>query len=333
MNWSPEPAEPQGFAGDFRALRPRLESPLSWSLPLARLGPVSIRVHGAFLLLIAVECLRASLPGSGRVLGFGPTLVVLGSFLVLSLLHESARWLAMRRRGWDLDEWLLWPLGGLAGPAATDLGPAPARTELAGVVALAGVGCVSGGALYAMRGDLLGTAIPAPWTWDGFARLSLAEAGLVAETLFLFQWTLVVVVLMNLIPAFPLAAGRALAARWIGSVGWSAGLARASRLGTVCSVAMLIAGLAFGAWTLTFASILLWCAARETIVRVADSDGFLETPETAAPRKAADPGDQAELDRILEKINRTGMESLSFLERRRLKAATRRRREGEGPIR
>jgi hypothetical protein len=53
--------------------------------------------------------------------------------------------------------------------------------------------------------------------------------------------------------------------------------------------------------------------------------------ESAAPRKAADPADQAELDRILEKINRTGMRSLSFMERRRLKAATRRRR--DGPIR
>jgi hypothetical protein len=331
MSWDSEPPESPGFAGDFRSQRPRFESPLSWSLPLVRLGSISIRVHGAFLLLIAVECLRASLPGTGRVLGFVPTLVVLASFLLLALVHEGARWLAMRRGGWDLDEWLLWPLGGLAGPAASDAGPAPARAELAGVMALACLGVFTGGALYMIRGDLFGTAIPAPWTWYGFARLSLAEAGIVAEFLFLFQWTLVVVLLMNLIPAFPLAAGRALAARWIASVGWSAGLGRASRVGTACSVAMLISGLAFGAWTLTFASILLWCAARETLVRVCDSDGFVALHESAAPRKAADPADQAELDRILEKINRTGMRSLSFMERRRLKAATRRRR--DGPIR
>lgn len=333
MNWSPEPPEPQGFAGDFRAPRPRFESPLSWSLPLVRIGPVAIRVHGAFLLLFAVECLRASLPGTGR-LGFMPTLSVLGSFLLLSIVHEAARWWAMRRGGWDLDEWLLWPLGGLAGPSGSDLGPAPARAELAGVVALVGVGLVTGAALFGMRGDLLGTAIPAPWTLDGYTRLTLAQAGLVAEFLFLFQWTVLVVLLLNLVPALPLAAGRALAARWVASSGWSVGLGRASRLGTICAVAMLVAGLAFGAWTLTFASIVLWCAARETIVRVADSDGFLEPPEAGdAPRKSPDPGEQAELDRILEKINRSGMESLNFMERRRLKAATRRRREGDGPIR
>ncbi|MFZ4721764.1 MAG: DUF6576 domain-containing protein [Phycisphaerales bacterium] len=333
MSWSSEPPEPQGFAGDFRAPSPRFESPLTWSLPLVRLGPVAIRVHGAFLLLIAVECLRSSLPGSGRVLGFGPTLVVLGSFLVLSLLHEAARWWAMRRGGWDLDEWLLWPLGGLAGPAASELGPASARTELAGVVAIGGVGLLAGGALYLLRGDVWGTAIPEPWSWDGFARLSLAEAGLITETLFLFQWTVVVMVALNLVPAFPLAAGRALAARWIVAEGWSVGLIRAARLGTACSVAMLVAGLAFGAWTLTFASLLLWSAARETLVRVRDSDGFQEPPAVTPARKVSEAEDQAELDRILEKINRSGMESLSFRERRRLKSATRRRREGEGPIR
>jgi len=333
VNWSPDPPEPQGFAGDFRASGPRFESPLTWSLPLVRLGSVAIRVHGAFLLLIAVECLRSSLPGSGRVLGFGPTLVVLGSFLALSLIHEAARWWAMRRGGWDLDEWLLWPLGGLAGPAPSDLGPASARSERAGVMAIGVVGALVGGALYALRGDVWGTAIPAPWTWDGFARLSLAEAGVLTETLFLFQWTVVVMVVLNLVPAFPLAAGRALAARWIAAEGWSVGLARAARVGTACSVAMLVAGLAFGAWTLTFASLLLWSAARETLVRVSDSDGFHGAPEVAPTRKASDAEDQAELDRILEKINRSGMGSLSFRERRRLKSATRRRREGDGPIR
>ncbi len=333
MTWSPEPQEPQGFGGDFRAARPRFESPLSWSLPLIRLGSVSVRVHGAFLLLIAVECLRASLPGTGR-LGFMPTLIVLASFLLLALVHEAARWWAMRRGGWDLDEWLLWPLGGLAGPAGSDLGPAPARTELAGLAALACVGLVNGAALFVLRGDLVGTAIPAPWTLDGYTRLTLAQAGVLAEFLFLFQWTLLVVLLLNMVPALPLAAGRALAARWIASSGWSSGLGRASRLGTICAVAMLVAGLAFGAWTLTFASIVLWCAARETIVRVADSDGFLEPlPAAEAERQTPDAGEQAELDRILEKINRSGMESLNFMERRRLKAATRRRREGEGPIR
>jgi hypothetical protein len=96
---------------------------------------------------------------------------------------------------------------------------------------------------------------------------------------------------------------------------------------------MLVAGLAFGAWTLTFASLLLWSAARETLVRVRDSDGFQEPPAVTPARKVSEAEDQAELDRILEKINRSGMESLSFRERRRLKSATRRRREGEGPIR
>jgi hypothetical protein len=333
MNWDPQPQDSGGFAGDFRAARPRFESPLSWSLPLVRLGSVSVRVHAAFLLFIAVECLRASLPGLGRSLGFVPTLEVLGSFLALSMLHEAARWLALRRAGWDLDEWLLWPLGGLSTPGASEGSLPSLRAEAAGFAALAGVGVIVGGTLYALRGDLWGTAIPEPWTWDGYARLSIGGAGALVEVLFLLQWTVVVMLLLNAIPAFPLDAGRAFASRCVAALGWSAGLTRASRVGTASSVVMLVGGLALGAWTLTFASLLLWIAARETLLRVADSDAWISNARPQETRSEAEPGDQAELDRILEKINRQGMESLNFLERRRLRAATKRRRDGGGPIR
>jgi hypothetical protein len=71
-------------------------------------------------------------------------------------------------------------------------------------------------------------------------------------------------------------------------------------------------------------------AARETLLRVQASDEWVDAPE--APARNTSPDDQAELDRILEKINRQGMGSLSFLERRRLKAATRRRQQGGGGV-
>ena len=333
MSWEPEPEEANGFAGDFRASRPRVESPMSWSLPVMRLGSVSVRVHGAFLLFIAVEALRSSLPSTRQGLGFGLTLEVLAFFALLSIVHEAARWWAMRRAGWYLDEWLLWPLGGLAGPAASASGlPAP-RVECSGVLALAALGIVNGSILQWLRGDLWGTTIPAPWTLDGFGPLTVAHPGALVETLFLLQWTVLVVLSLNLLPAFPLASGRALASRWVSALGWSAGLVRASRVGTACAVAVFVAGLAFGSWTLTLLSLLLWISARETLLRVAAGDGFLSAPDRPEPPRARDASDQAEIDRILEKINRLGMGSLSFLERRRLRAATRRRQEGDGPVR
>lgn len=324
MNWEPAPEEPSGFAGDFRANRPRIESPASWSLPLMRLGPVSVRVHAAFLLLIAVESLRASLPGSPRTLAFGPTLVALAALLLLSVVHEFGRWLAHRRSGGDLDEWLLWPLGGLAGAAPPEDGVQRSGPELAGLGAVAVIGLVNGGLLAWTTGDALGSMLPAPWSLDGFAQLSLSGAGSAAETQWLLQWSVMVVLALNAIPAFPLDGGRALAARLVARRGWSAGLSLVSRLSTVCAVALLVAGLGWGAWTLTLLSLVVWSSARETIVRVGASDESLE-PEPRG-RSEPVPGDQAELDRILEKINRDGMGSLSFLERRRLRAATRRRR-------
>lgn len=333
MSWDAERQDSAGFAGDFRAARSRIESPLSWSLPLVRLGSVAVRVHGVFLLFIAVECLRASLPGTGRTLGFGPTLVVLAAFVLLSALHEAIRWTAMRRAGFDLDEWLLWPLGGLTGPGASDRGAPGPWLELSGWGALAALWGALGTLLWWRLGGAVDAAFPVPWNLDGFTRISLDGASPLDEALALVQWTLSVMLALNLVPAFPLAAGRALAARWIALRGWSAGLARAARLGTACAVALFIVGLGFATWTITLLALLLWAASRETIVRVADADGAYEPATAAHEEPRVDPAEQAELDRILEKINRHGMDSLNFLERRRLKAATRRRREGGGPIR
>jgi hypothetical protein len=95
-----------------------------------------------------------------------------------------------------------------------------------------------------------------------------------------------------------------------------------------------VAGLAFDGWTMSALALLVWIASRETVVRVEATDAVMqERPERIASQRRAPSDDQAEIDRILEKINRGGMKSLSMRERWRLKAATRRRRDEGGGIR
>lgn len=334
MTWSPdEPSEDAGgVGGDFRAARPRVESPMTWSLPLCRLGRVAVRMHAVFLLVIAVELLRSSVPGAPRSLALPPTALLLGCFLLLATLHEAVRTVAMRRRGGDLDEWLLWPLGGLAGADAGEGERGAVRAELAGWFTLVALAVANGVALRFVAGPEREFVVPSPWSLEGFAQLSLGGAGSLAEALWLLQWATVVSICLQALPAFPMPVGRA-AAAWLARRHGRPGAARrVARAGVTVAVIALVAGLVWGHWIFTGLALLLWIASRETLVRVEATDEFIEHGQAGARTARPDPRDQAELDRLLEKINRHGMRSLSFLERRRLHAATRRRQQGGGPI-
>ena len=333
-NDEPEPASAGGVAGDFRSERARLESPMTWSLPLCRLGSVSVRVHALFLLLIAVELLRSSVSAGGRTLALPPTAMILASFFALSLLHELARTLCYRRVGGDLDEWLLWPLGGLCAADAGDREGGSAWCAASGWLAQALLAAVVGAVLYYQTGRVLNGAVPLPWSLEGYRELSLTGAGTGIECLWLLQWSLMVTLALGALPAFPLTGGQVLLALLAERRGWSATAHLVARAGVVCAVALLVAGLAFDGWTMSALALLVWIASRETVVRVEATDALMqERPERIAPQRRAPSDDQAEIDRILEKINRDGMKSLSMRERWRLKAATRRRRDGGGGIR
>lgn len=333
--WTPDDDaaanDPGGVGGDFRSSRPRMVSPMTWSLPLFRAGGVSVRLHALFLLLAAVELLRSSVPGVARTLALPPTALVLGFLLAFSLLHEAARTLFARRSGGFLDEWLLWPLGGLVGLDPGE-GRRPVLAEAAGWLTVLLVAVGNGVALHMLTGRVWGVALPPPWTLEDFRQLSLQGHGALVEGLWLLQWTAILFLALGLVPAPPLPAGRCLTAVLARKLGWSAGVRRASKVGIVCAVALLVAGLVWDAWTLTGLALIAWIAGSETLRRIDASDEMLDMPEDRSETPRKPPDDQSELDRILEKINRQGMGSLSFLERRRLKAATRRRRRNDGGV-
>jgi len=188
--------------------------------------------------------------------------------------------------------------------------------------------------LWQQTGLLVNGAIPLPWTLEGFREISIGGAGLGVEALWLLQWCNLVSLLVQLLPAFPLTGGRVLMVQLQKRGTWSFAAHRTARSGVVCAVALLIAGIVFDRWSLTALALVVWIASRETLLRVQSSDEFLEPAPSESKRVQRQPvSDQAEIDAILEKINRNGIKSLSIRERFKLSAATRRRRDNGGSSR
>ena len=318
-----------GFAGDFRSERSVARHPMTWSLPLFQVRGIPVRVHALFLLLVAVELLRSALPGMPRTLGLPPTLVLMTCMVAVVMLHEWSRTWAHRRCGGDLPEWLLWPLGGLCHAISEG---SPRQRFLAAAApwlvqgALAVVLAVP---LGAETGRWIDGGIPVPWSLDGFRELSLRNPGIIWETLWLLQWWNVVSLLLQALPAFPLTGGRCLMAWLEPHRGWSEAVRVTARAGIGSAVGILVIGLAAGLWPLTVLALVLWLSARETLDRVDVGDFLQVDPPSAGSEPEPSMTDQAELDRILAKIKAHGMESLGWRERRRLKAATRRRQGGD----
>lgn len=85
-----------------------LNSFMSLSVPAGRIAGINIRIHILFLLYAAVEVFKAT--EQGFLFGL---LIFLGLYVCI-LLHELGHSLSSRWCGGEADEILIWPLGGLA---------------------------------------------------------------------------------------------------------------------------------------------------------------------------------------------------------------------------
>ncbi len=189
-----------------------MRSHTSWSIGLGRWGGVDVRLH-MFFLLFAVCTLffawqASQTPGSGDLVW-----VAIGSLSILLtsiLLHECGHYFAAVRTGGAGDEIVVGPLGGL-----TSMRP-PADPFAECVMHLAGplVNLV----LCIVSGTVLQLVVPGS-VWGLLHPLApeglVEEAGMVGALKLTF-WINWVVMLANLLPAFPFDGGRALRAALMG---------------------------------------------------------------------------------------------------------------------
>src|SRR5213595_1227986 len=163
---------------------------MSWSLPIFRIYGIQLRIHVTFLLLIGWLAFGYYAQG-GSAIAFWRVIFVLLLFVCV-VLHEFGHAIAAKSYGINTPDITLLPIGGVA---RMECMPEEPRQEL--IIALAGplVNVVIALTLFAVV------------CWRGLAaQAAMGGPDLLAQLLVIN----VVLVLFNLLPAFPMDGGRVL---------------------------------------------------------------------------------------------------------------------------
>jgi stage IV sporulation protein FB len=326
-------------------------NPLTWiftgSVPLFTVFGIRVRAHASLLLIVVLVLLFGF--GHGRT----PVEVRVQSmtmlFLVI-LLHEFGHCFAARWTGGSANEIIMTPLGGLAMAMAVRR-PWPTFVTVAGGPLVNVIICIFCGlGLYLIEGIWpLG-----PWSLgEAYREVSSPGWFQVASYLFWFYSISYGLLLFNLLPVFPLDGGQLLQSILWKPMGYYKSMILTLNIGLVGSVLMMMVGIAsFGS---VFGGLLLmliglscfmncfrmrammkaegpWAFSDEDTMRY--DDGAYAT-ETKTRRKKNDraekrlkklreteTSEQEKIDAILAKVSATGMQSLTWLEKRALHKAT-----------
>ncbi len=222
---------------------------MSWSLKIARLFGINVYIHWTFLILLAWIFLSSL--GSGQNVQES----LLGVVFVLALfacvvLHEYGHALTARRYGVPTRRITLLPIGGVA---SLEKMPEKPREEL--LVALAGpaVNVVIALLIFGYM-QLAGISFPTAQLEDP-SQLSLSDAfipNLLAVN--------VILVLFNLIPAFPMDGGRVLRALLSMKFHRSKATAIAAQIGQFLAIGFVFLGFMYDFW-LIFIGLFIFLGA------------------------------------------------------------------------
>jgi len=168
---------------------------MRWSLHIGSLGGTEIRIHVTFLLFLVWLAAIFYRQGGADAAVQGTIFIVL--IFLCVLLHELGHVFAARRYGVQTRDVTLWPFGGIA---SMERMPDKPSQEL--IVALAGpaVNVVIALALFVYLGATLDP--------ENLTRIEDPKVSMVVKVLF----ANIILVVFNMIPAFPMDGGRVLRA-------------------------------------------------------------------------------------------------------------------------
>ncbi len=326
-------------------------NPLMWlltgSVPLFTAFGIRVRAHASLLLVIVLVLLFGF--GYGRT----PIEMRVQSMTMLFavvLLHEFGHCFAARWTGGSANEIVMTPLGGLAMAMAVRR-PWPTFVTVAGGPAVNVIICLLCGlGLYLIEGIWpLG-----PWSFgDAFEEVSSPGWFQVASYLFWLYSISYFLLLFNLLPVFPLDGGQLLQSILWKPMGYFKSMMLTLNVGLVGSVLMMMVGIAsfgsaFGGLLLMLIgfSCFMTCFRTRAVMKAEGPWAFSEedsigynvgsyATETKTRRKTneraekrmkklreAETSEQEKIDAILAKVSATGMQSLTWLEKRALRRAT-----------
>jgi stage IV sporulation protein FB len=244
-----------------------------WSIRIARLAGIPIRIHLTFFLLLLWFGKVSSDQGQGFLDGVVLMLLLFGCVV----LHELGHALTARRYGVETREIVLYPFGGVA---RMDRIP-PGKAEL--VIALAGP------AVNLVLAALLGLALLGLRADTPDAPLKIVTEGAVVWQLLYVNLSLFV---FNLIPAFPMDGGRVLRAALAIGLGETRATNIAAAVGQVLALAFAAVALLTGQPVLLLIAFFVFVGAgqeaafqrsRAAVRGLTARDAMMTRFETVAP--------------------------------------------------
>jgi Zn-dependent protease/CBS domain-containing protein len=219
---------------------------MPWSITLGRIAGTAVRIHVTFLILLAFIGLNHYRVGGAAAAIDGVLFITLIFGCVL--LHEFGHILAARRYGVRTPDVTLWPFGGVA---SLERMPDKPSQEL--VVALAGpaVNVVIAAVLILILGA---TVDP-----QDLARLEDPSANLLAR----LASVNIVLVVFNMIPAFPMDGGRVLRALLAMKMGMARATALAASIGQALAFVFAFLGLFVNPMLIVIAVFVFMAASAE----------------------------------------------------------------------
>jgi stage IV sporulation protein FB len=354
MGWEDRRYEPRDGGTGFRAVLRRIfwngENFFDWALPLYTAWGIRVKLHLLFILQIIVELVQSISFGG---VGIGHKAMAMASLFGLVLLHEYGHCIACRRIGGTANQILLWPLGGLATCMP------PRHHWLPNLIVTLGGPAVNL-VLWPIFGGVL-LLLGVKWNslfFNPFDPKFAIPTGAASQAMLQVTWwiwwlyyTNAILLLFNMIlPMYPMDGARTWQAFLWRSMGYrqatiimvNVGLFSAVAIGVFAVVSNQgrLLGLAlFGGFTCYSEKRRLAMTVGEEHPALAGYDfdrGYQGMPDQDDDRRdkarqkqiKKEQDDQAELDRILAKIAKTGMGSLSKAETKWLARATERRRGG-----
>ncbi len=325
------------------------DNPLTWSLPMYCAWGIQVRIHVLFIIFVLAQLVFSFFTDGA----FGPRfmIITMGGLFGIVLLHEYGHCIACRMVGGDADEIMLWPLGGLASCMPPDTWRAHLVTVVGGPLVNVILVPVLGVPLLLLTGS-----------WDSvffnpfnttFAIASLSATSGAAYWGMFTLWSLyfvnwILLAFNVLVPMFPMDGGRIFQAILWARIGHSRSMRISLKVGIVFAIVLVVIGM-LGRPLLMgigiFGGIVCWIEHRRLTAPdelggpSIDLSAAFEHPERelaeAGPSKRElkqqerEQKHQEEIDRVLEKIAKQGMDSLSRAEKKLLQQETERKRGGE----
>ena len=243
----------------------------SWEL--GSVSGIKLRVHWTFILLPIWIYLSSIIAGSGVVGAASAVFFVLAIFGCV-LLHELGHALAARQFGIETRDITLLPIGGVA---ALERIPRNPLQEL----------------WIAVAGPLVNVLI-ASAIFLGLFITPISLGTGVAQFLGQLAFVNVILVLFNLIPAFPMDGGRVLRSILAMFMDYAPATQVAATVGQTCAVGLGLLGLFSGNIMLMFVAGFVFLAARAENLHVAnESSGIRYTqPENSFAKESRQPPTQ-----------------------------------------